>query len=75
MRASGQYIYKYHEQGPEGVVEKDNRGSQQHGDAHEFVELRDRVVVSQACLDRHPNMHMALEGGGGARTIVENPYG
>lgn len=34
--------YAYHEQSPEGVVEKDNRGSQEHGDAHNFVKLRDR---------------------------------
>lgn len=30
----------YHEQGPEGVVEEDGRGSQEHGDAYEFVKLR-----------------------------------
>lgn len=29
----------YHEQSPEGVVEKDKRGCHKHGDAHEFVKL------------------------------------
>lgn len=29
----------YHEQSPEGVVEKDERGSHKHGDAYEFVKL------------------------------------
>lgn len=30
----------YHEQGPEGVVEEDDRGSQKHGDAYKLVKLR-----------------------------------
>lgn len=30
----------YHEQSPEGVVEEDDRGCHEHGDAHEFVKLR-----------------------------------
>lgn len=30
----------YHKQGPEGVVEEDDRGGHKHGDAHEFVKLR-----------------------------------
>lgn len=29
----------YHEQGPEGVVEEDDRGSQKHGDAYKLVKL------------------------------------
>lgn len=33
----------YHEQSPKGVVEKDNRGSQKHGGAYEFVKLRETV--------------------------------
>lgn len=38
----------YHEQGPEGVVEEDDRGGHEHGDAHEFVKLRtwEKGVVS-----------------------------
>ena len=33
-------IIVYHKQGPEGVVEEDDRGGHKHGDAHEFVKLR-----------------------------------
>lgn len=32
--------FVYHEQGPEGVVEEDDRGSQKHGDAYKLVKLR-----------------------------------
>lgn len=31
--------FVYHEQGPEGVVEEDDRGSQKHGDAYKLVKL------------------------------------
>lgn len=38
--SSGVQLFIYHEQGPEGVVEEDDRGGHKHGDAHEFVKLR-----------------------------------
>lgn len=37
----------YHEQSPEGVVEEDDRGSHEHGDAYEFVKLCARRCVSR----------------------------
>lgn len=30
----------YHEQGPDGVVGKDDRGGHEHGEANEFVKLQ-----------------------------------
>lgn len=33
----------YHEKGPDGVVEKDDRGGHEHGEANDLVELQSRV--------------------------------
>jgi hypothetical protein len=30
---------RYHQEGPDGVVEEDHRGGHEHGEADEFVEL------------------------------------
>lgn len=38
-RGRGWWGVTYHEQSPEGVVEKDKRGCHKHGDAHELVKL------------------------------------
>lgn len=35
---------KYHQQSPDGVVEKDDRGGHEHGEACNFVELEQDTV-------------------------------
>lgn len=41
-------VESYHEQSPEGVVEKDKRGCHKHGDAYEFVKLLERAEGVQS---------------------------
>lgn len=36
---SGKCRRTYHQQGPDGVVQEDDRGGHEHGEADEFVEL------------------------------------
>lgn len=59
----------YHEQSPESVVEEDDCGSQKHGDAYEFVELRPREThVLAILLLRCANIYLDK------LTIVVNSY-
>jgi hypothetical protein len=35
----------YHEESPDGVVEEDDGGGHEHGEADEFVELQERWLA------------------------------
>lgn len=62
----------YHEQRPEGVVEEDDRGGHEHGDAHEFVKLRTWEAGRLVSTCRR---YTYTRGGGAQRkgpTIVED---
>jgi hypothetical protein len=40
----------YHEDGPDGVVEKDDGSGHKHGEADEFIELEKKLVFLPLCL-------------------------